>query len=393
MKYTNTLVLSLSLTFLAAACKTEVGESANSQIKSSAMVIGQDNRIISEYGSLDKIMSNKVGLIESTYTDDSGLEKKTRCSASLIAKNFIITAAHCVFSSATDNPAIENAYFIPGVKRLNDIPFGRFKIKKSYLVRNYANNRQIVNDADDMAVMELESNKDGKHAGEILGYLSYWGRAEFDLGSVLTIGYPGDLRESTQYYERDCVAHIVDNKELNLDCDIYSGQSGGPILMFSKEHGFHYVMGVISSHGRFSNGGSFLTKERHQIIKSIITNQFSPEKFEEQWTSIEHKHDKVIDLFIKNKCNKRIYTAYYYKNTDNEWLAVGLLPIEPKETINVATTKNGVFYFAASINRGETYINRKDTFRDLKDGRAYNVPMEKHSIDSWKDYTVEFGCK
>lgn len=392
MSYTNTLILGLSLSFFATACKSGPSNNDSHETKTSALVLGRDDRQESQRGNVNPILANKVGLIKAAYTDVQGNTHGISCTGTLIAKNFILTASHCLFSTQAGNPLIRNAFFIPAVKTQGHMPYGRFKIKRSFTVSAYANGPKKANDDIDFAVMELEPNKDGKHAGEVVGYTSYWGREDFSSGKVLTLGYPGDLKKDTQYFENDCEAKLSYGNELSLTCDVFRGQSGGPIIMYSPEHKTYYAMGVITSHGSIQNGGSFLSKERHDILNSIISGNFNPENFEEKWVQLNHEHDNVINLFVKNRCNKPIYAAVNYKNSSGKWVAEGLYQIGSGKSAQLATTDNGVFYFAATLDRGRSFINREDITRDLTNGRGDNLPFEKHSIQSYNDYVREFGC-
>lgn len=394
MKYTNTLILGLSITFFAGACKPQIQENkVSGETKMSALVLGKDDRQESQIGNISPILANKVGLVRSSFTDSKGDQRRTSCTATLIAKNFIITASHCLFSTQEGHAPLRNAFFIPGAKTKGHMPYGRFKIIRSYSVSAYLNNRMEVDDNNDFAIMELEKNQNGKHAGEIVGYVSYWGRDNFSSGSVLTVGYPGDLKNDTQYFENNCEARIDYSNELDLTCDVFSGQSGGPIFMYSPEHKFHYLMGVVTSHGKNKNGGSYLSKERHKIVKSIVAGNFAPKNFEEQWTMIEHEHNKEINLFVRNKCNRPIYTAVNFKDLSGNWKSIGLYEVKSSETVKLATTGNGVFYFAATPDQGLNFINRQDIVRDLSNGNGDDVPFEKHSIQTYNDYVKEFGCR
>ena len=389
-----TTILSLTIaSILLSSCKPE-GQAVSEgvSVDNSYVMIGSDDRIATKNGNLESSLSRKVGQIRATLELPNGEYADTTCSATMIAKNHIITAAHCFIVRELNNALLTDAYFYPGALDENNVPNGRFPLIKSFNPLNYQQVPTLDNLGFDIGVAKLGQNSEGKDAGDIVGWMSMWGQKEIAEELSSTIGYPGDKDALTQYYENNCSVAPYIGSSLEVDCDVYRGQSGSALIRYSKEHKLNYIFGVINAESAYQNYGARITSDRQKIISAIIKENYDSAKFEEKWIENNHTHSEIINLFVKNDCAKDLYSAVNFKDIDNTWKTIGFYLVKSNQTMHVGQTTNGVFYFAGSYTQGRSYVNRRDIVKDLPDDRGNNIELEKSNVSKYGDFVKTFDC-
>ena len=131
------------------------------------------------------------------------------CSASLIRRSVIVTAAHCVQGFGTGTAIFSNFKFRPGhygpagATAAQIAPYGTWKWLALVRPKTWANGTDIGTGAardNDLAVMALRRNGQGQFVGDITGYMGYgWNNYSFvtspktgnlHTAAVSTLGYP-----------------------------------------------------------------------------------------------------------------------------------------------------------------------------------------------------------
>lgn len=114
-------------------------------------IIGADDR----YSCFSRQYPYKAaGMLELTYPDGTFI-----CSATLIAPNFVLTAAHCIFDWET-GLWVTNMTFVPG--RVNNLdgknirPFGRTGWSQVYKLAQFVGDYVAIGQYYDMAVIKLD---------------------------------------------------------------------------------------------------------------------------------------------------------------------------------------------------------------------------------------------
>jgi hypothetical protein len=161
------------------------------------------------------------------------------CSASLITRGIIVTAAHCVAPFGT-NQLYTNWQFVPGYRN-GSAPFGVWIVQAVYVLTAYLNGTDACAQAgvicrDDVAVLLL-SPQNNAYPGTATGWYGYGYNGTGFTGVGLThltqLGYPGCL-DNGFYMERNdsqgfTAASLVNNTIIgSLMCE---GSSGGPWLV------------------------------------------------------------------------------------------------------------------------------------------------------------------
>jgi V8-like Glu-specific endopeptidase len=163
------------------------------------------------------------------------------CSAALIDRGLVVTAAHCV-ADYGKKQLFSNWEFIPGYRN-GDAPFGKWTVSKAYLLSGYVEGTAPclygVVCRDDVAILALASQDDPKskkpfYAGERTGWFAYAsGPAPYTasgLTHVTQLGYPVCLDNGGLMQRNDAQGAISASNHDNtvfgsLMC---GGSSGGP---------------------------------------------------------------------------------------------------------------------------------------------------------------------
>jgi len=160
------------------------------------------------------------------------------CSAALIKRGIIVTAAHCVaeFGSST---FFSDWQFVPAL--FNDqAPFGIWDVQAAYVMASYLDGTDACTDpgvvcANDIAIL-VASPQAGSYPGDSTGWLGYgWNGSGFtasNLALLSQLGYTPSHDRGKRMQQTDSQAFVDTNLSNNI---VFGGRqtggsSGGPLI-------------------------------------------------------------------------------------------------------------------------------------------------------------------
>jgi V8-like Glu-specific endopeptidase len=162
------------------------------------------------------------------------------CSASLIKRGVVVTAAHCV-ADYGKSQYYSNWQFVPGYRN-GSAPYGVWTVQTAYVLTAYYNGtdpcaQDGVVCQDDVAILLLNASAAGAYPGTATGWYSYGWNGYGFTGSGLTqitqIGYPLCL-DNGAYMERNDSHGYTSASNANntlIGSLMCGGSSGGPWLV------------------------------------------------------------------------------------------------------------------------------------------------------------------
>lgn len=178
------------------------------------------------------------------------------CSASLIRRSVIVTAAHCIQSFGSGSNIFSNFQFRPGhygatgATAAQIAPYGTWNWSTLVRPGSWADGTDIGCGAardNDLAVIALAKNASGQFIGDIVGWMAYgWNNYSFVTSSktgnlhtaaVSTLGYPA-LMDSGRIMQRTdgptYTTSVCSAGQLWQGSNLTGGSSGGPwVVNFS----------------------------------------------------------------------------------------------------------------------------------------------------------------
>lgn len=168
------------------------------------------------------------------------------CSASMIKRGIVVTAAHCV-ANFGKSQFYSGWQFVPGY-RAGSAPFGTWTVKQAWVLTSYYNGTDScaasgVVCADDVAVLILNT-QNGAYAGTAAGWFGYWYGGGFTSNGLIQItqlGYPAGLNNANYMERNDSQGYISSSNSNNtvIGSNMNGGSSGGP---WTVNFGLPYVL-------------------------------------------------------------------------------------------------------------------------------------------------------
>lgn len=157
------------------------------------------------------------------------------CSAALIDKGILLTAAHCV--TEFGGPKFSGFTFIPGYYKGKGA-YGAFRGRKVYVNAGYANGTDVCDDGvvceNDVAVIVLDPNDELTYPGDLTGWYGFgWDGYGFTPSAethITQLGYPGGLDNARQMIRNDSIGYGFQYAQNNtvIGSGMDAGSSGGP---------------------------------------------------------------------------------------------------------------------------------------------------------------------
>jgi len=340
-----------------------------------------------------------VGLLSSEYTKKDNTKTEDGCTATLIAKNLIITAAHCVMR---EGKLSERLIFYPSKISNDDNDYSRVFIRKGWISKAYANIKPRY-DADeeliirpqyyknDIAVLELFHIPGANYIGDELGWQGafFSETLEQNIPTKMT-SYPGDKEDATQW-SQECESSARSRNLYFTQCDTYSGASGSALMIYNKKYKQYFVQGIFSVEdpGMNRNYATRFTKETFLDIRDIINGKTDDLKL---FKEVSFPTTVYFHVKIRNRCNVNIQLAVNTKDLQGEWNAKGYYTLIPNELWNVAKTRNTIFHYGGASVDGEYSWFGTDRYKDI---RGERTGLTRHKIsknNNFGDYVFDIYC-
>ncbi len=163
------------------------------------------------------------------------------CSASLVADNIIITAAHCLWNTDTQTwYPVEFIHFLAGYQQEDYVAHSRAASIHPNPIYEFERQGQAENLLNDWALIELQ-----EPIGALLGYFSLevttteqQYREQQIFSPIALAGYRRDTREALSL-DQQCTLvptpATLPKDFLSNNCHGLSGDSGGPILIHKNQ--------------------------------------------------------------------------------------------------------------------------------------------------------------
>ena len=201
------------------------------------------------------------------------------CTGTYIARNLVLTAAHCLYSTETDTwQKAADITFSPGQSaapnwieeiftsfglRTAAQPYGSIKVKQIGVPQCYLEGENW-NPECDWGVVILADNP----MGDFNGYLGFGYRsdAQWDGGMDLNLaGYPQSKNQ--EMWHDTCKSELGYNGEVfNHHCDTQGGNSGSGVFV---EDGGTYVVGVHDGGSSYINMGHRITEPMFNALLGL----------------------------------------------------------------------------------------------------------------------------
>ena len=171
------------------------------------------------------------------------------CSASLIRRSVIVTAAHCIQNFGSGSAIFSNfqftpAQYSPGSTALLRAPYGTWSWASLVRPATWASGTDIGSGAardNDLAVIALNKNGRNQFIGDIVGYLGYgWNNYSFtsssktgnlSVAATSTLGYPALMDAGGRMQRADGPTYLTTvggAGQLWQGNNFTGGSSGGP---------------------------------------------------------------------------------------------------------------------------------------------------------------------
>lgn len=222
------------------------------------------------------------------------------CTASMIKRGVLVTAAHCV-SEFGKNQIFKDFQYVPAYKKQN-APYGVWSAKKVLVLSNYLKGKDgeclVPSSAtvclDDVALIILKPKK-GKYAGDLTGWfrvgLTGYSYVENAAAQMTSLGYPVSHDLGKLMQRNDSIGALLDDR-VNYNTVIGSrmtgGSSGGPWLVNFGET------------AKLSNGVSVGNDAKTNVVVGVTSWGFVDDSLKYQFAS--PFTNKNIGKLLKTAC-------------------------------------------------------------------------------------------
>ncbi len=370
----------ISLFFIFGCQKPSNEAESYLDVLQTALVIGSDDRVeVNRSSSLTKM----VGQITVRQAQTPGA--LTTCTATLIGKNYLITAAHCVFHP--DKGGVpESILFTPDLYRQKEDRQALYFVERIFLpkehveLRNKDVNFKDYMVASDLAVLKIAEQSVSKSAGEAYGYLEI--APTLQSQNVTIISYPGDKPKGTQWIQEKC-GFSPYQRFMSVDCDLIIGASGGAIITEPQTN--PRIRGVVSGETTTHNLSAILTDSIVAAIQRILRGE-NQNLFEEHEIQAQAYHR----LMVHNKCDEVLYLGVRWQNLDGEEQVDGFHILQPGQTL-MAAEMTSYEYAVYAMNPTRSFEIKGPVGLDI--GGMPVGAIEQRVSGEWQDVNLRIDCR
>lgn len=191
------------------------------------------------------------------------------CSAALIGRSTVITAAHCLYDHATKDGWRDKFTFWPGLNGENSAPFGGFEYDTAYVFEGFIT--EYKDSYDQVWPYDVGLLTFTDAVGDAAGWL---GQATEDAGSAdfqgNLVAYHDDKPAFTMWKSTcNVLAETISEVDFMHDCDFATGATGAPIYIYDKGRKSRDLVGVNMGEVGDQNWGLKLYPAVSEWIASI----------------------------------------------------------------------------------------------------------------------------
>ncbi|HEY9880157.1 MAG TPA: trypsin-like serine protease [Leptolyngbyaceae cyanobacterium] len=230
-------------------------------------------------GTTNPAQANPYAITGKLYMAFGGTTYNYICSASMIGKSLLLTAAHCVHDYGKGSAGwATKVKFVPA-KNDSSEPYGSFESTQFLIPSSYFNGTDTCTQVgvvcnNDIALVALGNNSSGKQAGDLVGWYGYgwdgysyavpvssfqsaFGNKQF--AAITQLGYPGSFDSGLKMQATTSYGAFSGSGNLKntwLASAMTGGSSGGPWLV---------------NFGTNATGGTYGTSNSRNVVVGVTS--------------------------------------------------------------------------------------------------------------------------
>ncbi|MDD0852125.1 trypsin-like serine protease [Halobacteriovorax sp. GB3] len=352
--------------------------------------------------------AKKVGLLKMWNNNDSQF---STCTASIISKKHIVTAAHCIINHKTGK-RYDNAVYFPRHIDASTRSPSRIFIQEGHVLKTYTKElRKMlfnpnttlrnINDTmiqNDIAILRAYSDFEQDDVGALYGWYGTKSAPDSlkneELLDISISSYPGDKKDGTLWHENCYLKGFYNNVGLT-NCDVYPGASGSAITIKPEGKKYRQVIGVLSAESKTENKVALFTEEITNEILNIIRGE---EHRNILFEKVNFKTKKSFHIYVQNKCHEDIKVAIRIQKEDETWATYERYNISKDErSTEIASSVNSIYYYYAKSQSSSMWWGdnvdgvRKKAFGEYRDFYRKQISRSNENV-RWGDHYRQVSC-